>query len=777
MTEKEYIQRLKTIIQNIKSGAFEDTEKELKDLYAYKPVRLLWHVAYGELLNAQEKRTEGWRQSESSCWNGLFYAGVEEQRDLQKVIAEKKKNQIEIEKLNYRFANYEQKKLMEKEIEKKFLSYLEAGSLNALEELMQQYYITVENLVFLLIRMKLIKQGAIKEPNKEAWYYKLKNYDYLEEKILHSKEMIILVQDGTNQKECDLLAGILYEFGHPVYILLKPEQMESVAIHSEAVTKICLENQQKYEDAIVIPTIEVLTENDKKENNRADIIRYLLENESNRNFGLILSTGNVLVELLKEPLLQKHIECLSDFDYINSMEKMQFGWVGEYQEYISDIYGFDVKERLQKPAECDFSIVIPARNSAETLYHTLQTCLNQDYEGRYEIIVSDNSTNGNQEVYQVCQDLNDARIKYVKTPRNLPLPKSFEFAFLQAKGEFIFSLGSDDGVCSWALSTLRDILNNNPADEIVQWQRGFYGWKDYNSGQKNELVIPGCYANKKITYKFEENINYFARIFNDSRWMYSLPTLYINSGFRRSYFNKLLQKTGRLWDGNNQDLYMGVMTAAINEKILNIEFPLTIAGMSNNSLGYVVGKPKNLNTTKKELEISQSTFLGDNCGIYILHGIIKDMPLGTGEVFSLYANIFRAIQLGVVPEVWRTEFLDDKKIFSDFFKEHTCLDDSFDKYLHYARYLSEKRGKEFLTWFDETIYKTAIIPRYYVEKKELEKNKKSYKEGITPSGGLIVDASKYGVTNILEAVKLFEELIYWTPETYEEELEKRKVHD
>ena len=40
---------------------------------------------------------------------------------------------------------------------------------------------------------------------------------------------------------------------------------------------------------------------------------------------------------------------------------------------------------------CDFSIVIPVRNAVDTLRHTLQTCLAQDYTGSYEIVLSDNS--------------------------------------------------------------------------------------------------------------------------------------------------------------------------------------------------------------------------------------------------------------------------------------------------------------------------------------------------------------------------------------------------
>lgn len=775
MTEQDYLEELKKIIKRIRNGENELIQEELMELYNYKPVRLLWHIAYGELMASQGKLKEAWQRVSDYHYDGLEYSGIEERESLHRDILEKNGNHIKM--LEYRYGKEDIQIEIQNRLENTYSEYIENDSLQNLEKLMREYYITGNCVTFLIIRMKLLKLGYIKNDDKNEWYYKITNYDYFESVIQDPKKDIILVEDSKNSKECDLISSILYEFGHKVYILSQPTCIENVMLHTEEITKICIENEQIYEDAVLLPTIETINDKGIKENNRAEIIKYLYEKDIDKGFATILASGTVFEELLKEPVIQKNIECLADFSFIRMKDKLYFGWAGNYLEYINELYGVDVKQKMEKEGEYDFSIIIPARNSAGTLYYTLQTCLNQDYKGSYEIIVSDNSTNGSQEVYQVCQDLDDSRIKYVKTPRNLQLTKSFEYAFLQAKGEFIFSIGSDDGVCPWALSVLSDILKNNSEDEIVQWQRGFYGWTGFNSSQENELLIPECYIDKEIKYKYVENIEYFARIFKNSQWMYGLPTLYINAGFRRSYFKTLLRKTGRLWDGNNQDLYMGIITAAIKKKILNVEFPLTIAGMSNNSLGYIAGRPKNLNTTKEEIQISQSSFLKDNCGINVPYGIVKEIPIGTGEVFLLYANILRAIQLGVLPEIWRTEVLDYKKIFMEFFIEHTCLDDSFDRYLHYARYLAEKRGDEFLAWFDETIYKPAIVPRYYVKNDVTEKDKKSYKEGINPNGSLILDASKYGVTNIAEAVKLFKELIYWTPETYEKELEKRKVHD
>ena len=76
------------------------------------------------------------------------------------------------------------------------------------------------------------------------------------------------------------------------------------------------------------------------------------------------------------------------------------------------------------------------------------------------------------------------------------------------------------------------------------------------------------------------------------------------------------------------------------------------------------------------------------------------------------------------------------------------------------RYTASLHGEEFLKWFDEKIYKKALKP-VCVDQKRLDKHlddKHSYKEGTEELGGVILDASKYGVTNDYEATKLFEKI-------------------
>jgi hypothetical protein len=84
---------------------------------------------------------------------------------------------------------------------------------------------------------------------------------------------------------------------------------------------------------------------------------------------------------------------------------------------------------------------------------------------------------------------------------------------------------------------------------------------------------------------------------------------------------------------------------------------------------------------------------------------------------------------------------------------------SFEIKLLELRHAAKLRGEEFLNWFDESIL--AWGGRHIIIDEEREnalRNRRLYECGTNEVGGVTLDASEYGVTNIYEAVKLFEKL-------------------
>ena len=771
MTEKEYLSYVEEVRNKIAANQLPGVSERLEELYCIKPVRLVWFLAKAELLWKQGKMEQSWPTVGDKGVASWRYPGVDSFIRFHHKWLEFYKLDIHARCMDTIYSRVQGAEEKGNRIEEAFQDCLNtdpAGEDDCLEQLMIEYFADNQNVLQHMMVYQLIHSGYYKEKDKKTRYFKDSNYDYLEEKLLSPEQEFIVVADDANQRECDVILSVLHYFKKKAILLTAPVMVKEIQCLEDSM-EVSLAHLQEFEDALSFPVIQYEDETGIHDN-RCELIQYICRNHTKRNYAILLAAGEQFLEWLKTPGFQKQVECLSNFDEVNFADKINFGWTGDYTAYLSDIYNMDVDQELNAPSGCDFSIIIPARNSAGTLEYTLQTCLQQDYPGTYEIVVSDNSTEGKQEVYQLCRDLGDSRIKYYKTPRNLPLSRSFEFAYIKARGRFLFAIGSDDGVCPWALTYLDRILKKYPQEPVIQWHRGYYAWKGFNKAEQNKLIIPGSYRKDCVEEEWIDQTEYFARALKHKQYIYSFPLLYINSGCQRSYLKTLLKKTGRLWDGSNQDLYIGVMNAAVNRRILNIAFPLTIAGVSSNSLGYISSLPQK---DEEQEKLLQSTCLGDNVGIYITHGIVREIPMGTAETCSFYCNLMRAIQLGVLPDSWRQEIFDYRKIYTDHFNEHLCLDDQFDKYIHNALYLAKNRGEEFYNWFLETIYRPQMKPKYLNVHTIDTSNENSYTEGITESGGLIIDASRYGASNIAEAVKVFERFVDWTPESWKQEWENR----
>lgn len=428
--------------------------------------------------------------------------------------------------------------------------------------------------------------------------------------------------------------------------------------------------------------------------------------------------------------------------------------IGNYMDFISDIYCEKCDELINKSdATVKFSIVLPARNSATTLKHTIMTCLDQTYTGNFEIIISDNSTGCNSSVYELYKEISDSRIKYIKTPRDLPLTKSFEYAYLHACGEYILAIGSDDGALPWMLEKLDIITTEYQEEEIIQWERGFYAWPGFGGGQQNELIIPRKYNNSQLDAFYKDKNDYMAEILVSTDNMYLLPMLYINSCFKRTYFKTLLRKTGRLWDGICQDIYIGMVNICINDRILNIRYPLTIAGMSSGSVGANANRGNKTNIEYNKM-IAEST--KDNCvGGYCRSPYEKLVPENGTDVSSLYNSFLRMISLGLLPPEYVDVLIDWKKWYINIVNNLDIRDMAFDRKIHELRYAAAYHGKEFLDWFDKNLW--SIFEEPEIIEPEVKDTVRTYNVGTNQNGGLILDASEYGVQDVYGAVQLFAE--------------------
>ena len=769
MTEQEYIAALNRIYHSETGEEHAETERLLERLYTVKPVRLSWYTAKAKNV---WKNSRSWQEVfpilNNKGWYLFPYPGIQEVAELYMDLVSSYRDITDMQRNKLMYLNicadrtkededwaaqihnrFQQKKL-------DFINHPESTEIAG--QLLDYYFIFNDKILFCLL-ISYMQNKGMAFPVRREWFLDFPNKGYLTENLETNAEVPFIVVedevfDGLDEK---IISFILKELSKKVYYIKAPMVFEvDHVIDIEDTVAASMDTMEISEGIYTIYPAAVIYKEEDLGDNREYLLNHIIQNDLKRQTAVILARGTLMDNLCRQPILKKNLERLSGLISPPLESQMVFGWAGEYLSYISQIHDTDAARLLARPTECSYSIIVPARNSASTLRYTLMSCLNQRYQGDYEIVLSDNSTPGNTEVYQLYKELNDPRIKYYRTPREYNLSRSFEFAFLHARGEFLLSLGSDDALLPWTLEALDELRKSYPDEDVIQWERGFYAWPGFNGGQQHQFVIPrnyqkGCFSPEYLSRQF-----YFGSIFSNSDQMYLLPNLYLNSGCRRDYLKSILAKTGRLFDGICQDIYMGVVNAAINDKILNIRYPLTIAGMSGGSMG---AKANMIYKLKEE----ESAFLNDlkktaNIGAYSASPYERLMPEVTTDKSSLYNCILRMIARGVIAES-DLEYFDFRGWFLDVFRQMDIRDPLFDKKVHYFRYTASLHGEEFLKWFDETIYQKAFIPREIDEDKLAGiRQKKCYKEGTDSYGGQTLDASKYGVYNVYEASLLFEKI-------------------
>lgn len=250
----------------------------------------------------------------------------------------------------------------------------------------------------------------------------------------------------------------------------------------------------------------------------------------------------------------------------------------EIQVILDNINKYDT------PYNYRFSIVIPTRNSANTLEFTLQTCLSQDFDN-YEIVVSDNSSENNRLTEELIEKINDKNIiKYYKPNKELSMTENFEFAVSKATGEYIIVLGSDDALLFHALVSIDNIINKI-GTKLLHWPLVAYGWPNVSLNGYENFFGTTLNSVKNINYSEIDSYEIIKNVIGFKTHYSALPTLYCNTAVHRDLLNKLKNKTGSIFKSYIPDVYSGFALAYIKNSFTSINLPMSIGGTSSNSNG------------------------------------------------------------------------------------------------------------------------------------------------------------------------------------------------
>lgn len=252
-----------------------------------------------------------------------------------------------------------------------------------------------------------------------------------------------------------------------------------------------------------------------------------------------------------------------------------------------------------------FSIIIPQKNRAEYLIHTLKTCMIQDYPN-FEVIVSDDGSDDNS--VEVVSELakHDPRIKLFAHDRHLGMRDNFEFALNQVSEGYVMALGGDDGLVPGSIWRMYEILKQTGKD-LLTWTMAGFVYPDPGSDDQRNIIFAKRRKNTEVRIlRSKDFLNKIARTFEYQ--IDECPMFYMKGVASIELINRVKSRTpdGSFYYCPTPDGFSGVVLAGEVEDYAFTDEPLSIVGNTKKSQG------RNYYSTEEKAKKEAEEFFNDN---------------------------------------------------------------------------------------------------------------------------------------------------------------------
>lgn len=220
------------------------------------------------------------------------------------------------------------------------------------------------------------------------------------------------------------------------------------------------------------------------------------------------------------------------------------------------------------------SLVLPTRERAQYVGHAVRACARTPIES-VEILVLDNaSTDGTADV---IGEIQDSRVRYVRSERRLSMRDNFERGIEEARGDVICMLGDDDAILPSAVGKVLELMEKQGV-AAVSADRAFYAWPDLANNRRNNALVPRAKG-----FEVRESRFQLAHVLDHADY-YRLPILY--HGFvARGPIDRIRARQGRFFLSNNPDIYSAIALSMENLRYAFCHSPLVVNGASARSNG------------------------------------------------------------------------------------------------------------------------------------------------------------------------------------------------
>lgn len=228
-----------------------------------------------------------------------------------------------------------------------------------------------------------------------------------------------------------------------------------------------------------------------------------------------------------------------------------------------------------------FTVIIPAKNRAKYLHHTLRTCIMQNYDHLEVIVSDDGSTDNTREVVEEASRI-DSRIRYFSHGTGIGMRDNFEFVLGQVKSGFVIALGADDGLLPDGIKGMCEVLRDTGMD-LLAWPASLYSYPNV-TGPNGQLVI---YHKRGV--KLIDSHQFLSRQAKNLYYLTDIesPMFYVKGVASTQLIDRVRNRSvdGRFYSCPTPDGYSGIVLAGEVSRYAFSGEPFSIYGLSSTSQG------------------------------------------------------------------------------------------------------------------------------------------------------------------------------------------------
>ncbi|MBR3289663.1 MAG: glycosyltransferase [Clostridia bacterium] len=195
-------------------------------------------------------------------------------------------------------------------------------------------------------------------------------------------------------------------------------------------------------------------------------------------------------------------------------------------------------------------------------------------DDRVQIVVQDNSDDDSLRGMLEAEAYGD-RVDYYYTADVIPCSANYNAAISHAKGEYVCSIGDDDGVLPQIVE-MTELAKRHGIGAVHPNVGAVYYWPAVSEGSEGKLIL----GRHNPTFTLADPKDAIRNLLSEGCQNYM--TMNLAKGYhgivRRDFYEKVYQKTGRYCDALSSDMFMCVTLSLTVDRVLVIDHPVTVSG-------------------------------------------------------------------------------------------------------------------------------------------------------------------------------------------------------